>query len=125
MFLAAEEANVHPAYLDSLIVSDAADTVLTTAFDGGWPDAPHRVIRNDTIDAWERAGMPERGRRPGEGERVASRKGRPVLRYDDAQPTRDTDGDVRLMAMYAGTSVSAVKEQEPARQIVERLASGL
>ena len=125
VFLAAEEADVHPSYLDRLIASAAANTVLTTAFDGGWPDAPHRVIRNDTVHAWENAGMPERGRRPGEGEQIASRNGQTVLRYDDAQPTRDTHGDVLLMAMYAGTSVRGITERESASRIVERLISSV
>ena len=44
-FLAAREADVHPAYLDRLLHADAPDAVLTTAFDIGWPDAPHRVLR--------------------------------------------------------------------------------
>ena len=122
VFLAAEEADVHPVYLDHLIASTAAQTTITTAFDGGWPDAPHRVIRNDTVAAWEAAGTPERGRRPGESDRVASRNGQPVRRYDYAQPTRNTIGDVSLMAMYAGTSVEAINRPEPAARIVERLA---
>lgn len=123
VFLAADEADVHPSYLGRLIESAAANTVLTTAFDGGWPDAPHRVIRNDTVDGWENAGMSERGRRSGEGEQIASRNGRPILRYDDAQPTRDTHGDVLLMAMYAGTSVRGITERESALRIVKRLIS--
>jgi hypothetical protein len=53
---------------------------------------------------------------------VASRAGRQIIRYDDAQPTRDITGDVALMAMYAGTSVRAVSRREPAAAIVERLA---
>jgi nitronate monooxygenase len=121
VFLAAEEADVHPVYVDRLLAAGAADTTLTTVFDGGWPDAPHRVIRNDTVTTWESAGEPARGDRPGEGEAVASRRGRPVLRYDDAQPTRDTVGDVGLMALYAGTSVRAVDHRRPAASIVERL----
>ena len=125
VFLAAEEADVHPVYLDHLIASTAAQTTITTAFDGGWPDAPHRVIRNDTVAAWEAAGAPQRGRRPGESDRVASRNGQPVRRYDYAQPTRNTIGDVSLMAMYAGTSVDAIRRLEPASRIVERLARGL
>jgi nitronate monooxygenase len=124
-FLAANEADVHPAYLDRLIEAEPADTVLTDLFDGGWPDAPHRVIRNDTHAAWEAAGKPEHGRRPGEGEPVASRAGHQVVRYDDSQPTRDTVGDVPQMAMYAGTSVRAVNRRESAAAIVERLAAPL
>ena len=125
VFLAAEEANVHPVYVDQLIKADAAQTRLTTVFDGGWPDAPHRVIQNDTLADWEVAGMPERGSRPGEGDQIASQSGQPVLRYDDAQPTRDTLGDVRLMALYAGTSVRAINRREPAAHIVQRLTRGL
>jgi nitronate monooxygenase len=124
-FLAAEEANVHPIYLERLIEAEPADTVLTTLFDDGWPNAPHRVIRNHTIAAWEAAGKPERGSRPGEGERVASRAGKQLFRYDEAQPTRNTVGEVALMAMYAGTSVRAVTRREPAPAIVQRISAHL
>ena len=120
-FLAAEEADVHPLYLERLLAADATDTALTTLFDGGWPDAPHRVLRNDTVAAWEKAGRPAPGQRPGEGEAVGSRRGRPLLRYADAQPTRDTVGEVALMALYAGTSVRAVARRRPATAIVEHL----
>src|SRR5262245_7725849 len=51
-FLAAHEADVHRTYLERLLQAEAADTVLTTAFDIGWPDAPHRVLRNDTYVRW-------------------------------------------------------------------------
>jgi NAD(P)H-dependent flavin oxidoreductase YrpB (nitropropane dioxygenase family) len=125
VFLAAHEANVHPTYLEHLIKTTASETTLTTVFDGGWPDAPHRVIRNDTLAVWEAAGMPARGNRPGEGDQIATRNRKPALRYDDAQPTRDTSGDIALMAMYAGTSVRAVSCREPASHIVERLRSGV
>ena len=121
-FLAADEADVHPTYLARLVAATPADTVLTTLFDGGWPNAPHRVITNTTVTTWEAAGKPPPGGRPGEGERVAVRGGKQVIRYDDSQPTRDTAGEVALMAMYAGTSVGAVTRREPATAIVERLA---
>jgi nitronate monooxygenase len=121
-FLAAEEANVHPAYLDAVLAADASDTVLTGVFDGDWPNAPHRVIRNDTLTAWESAGRPPTGARPGEGDVVATRGSRPILRYADAQPTSSTEGDVVAMALYAGASVGAVTQRAPAAEIVRRLA---
>jgi NAD(P)H-dependent flavin oxidoreductase YrpB (nitropropane dioxygenase family) len=121
VFLAAAEADVHPAYLDRLIAADASDTTVTRAFDGGWPDAPHRVIRNDTVTAWETAGMPKPGLRPGESEPIAIRNHHPVLRYAITQPTVDTTGEIGLMAMYAGTSVRTIGRREPASRIVERL----
>jgi len=125
VFLAAEEADVHPVYLEHLVRAGSADTTLVPVFDGGWPGAPHRVIRNETVAAWETAGRPAPGSRPGEGERVATRSGQPVRRYDDAQPTRNTLGSIQLMAMYAGTSVDAIARCEPASTIVERLKSRL
>ena len=124
-FLAAEEADVHPVYLTRLIEAEPADTVLTTLFDGGWPHAPHRVIINPTYATWQAAGRPAPGSRPGEGEPVATRGGHRVLRYDDSQPTRDTVGDAALMALYAGTSVRAIRGPEPAAAIVKRLAARL
>jgi nitronate monooxygenase len=121
IFLAAEEADVHPTYLDRLIAADASDTTVTTVFDRGWPRAPHRVIRNHTITAWEACGMPTPGQRPGEGDPIAVRNGHPVERYASAQPTLDTAGEVELMAMYAGTSVRAITHAEPAASIIDRL----
>ena len=34
-------------------------------FDIGWPNAPHRVLRNKTVEAWEAAGCLPSGKRPG------------------------------------------------------------
>jgi nitronate monooxygenase len=124
-FLAAAEADVHPAYLEHLFRAEASDTTLTTLFDGGWADAPHRVIRNSTIISWEAAGKPERGARPGEGEPIATRGGTVIRRYDDAQPTTRSVGHIEQMAMYAGTSVAAVRRREPAALIAARLVKNL
>jgi nitronate monooxygenase len=124
-FLAAHEADVHPRYLERLIEVEAGDTVLTSIFDGGWPDAPHRVIRNETLTRWESAGRPTAGARPGEGDVVATRRGESIARYSDAQPTRETSGQVDAMAMYAGTSASSIRRSEPAATIARRLAAGL
>jgi nitronate monooxygenase len=124
-FLASTEADVHPDYLGRLLRATSTDTVLTTAFDVGWPEAPHRVLRNDTLAAWELAGRPAAGSRPGEGDVVASRVGRPVVRYSDAQPTADTEGDIGSMALYAGTSVDSVRRRSRAAQIAQELARGI
>ena len=106
--------------LDRLIAADASQTTFTRVFDRGWPDAPHRVIRNRTITAWEACGMPPPGERPGEGESIAVRNGHPVVRYAFAHPTLDTAGEVELMAMYAGTSVRAIDHVEPTPSIIDR-----
>ena len=121
-FLAAREADVHPVYRERIFHATGADTTLTTLFDIGWPAAPHRVIRNETVADWERAGMPMSGERSGEGETVASRDGVPIPRYSDALPTTRTEGDVGEMALYAGVGVEHVTRLEGADQITRRLA---
>jgi NAD(P)H-dependent flavin oxidoreductase YrpB (nitropropane dioxygenase family) len=121
-FLAATEADVHPGYVERLVGATAAETVLTRAFDVGWPHAPHRVLRNDTLARWESAGAPPPGSRPGEGDIVAVRGGSPVVRYSDAQPTTETKGDVGSMALYAGTSVDSIHRRAHAAEIVRAIA---
>jgi NAD(P)H-dependent flavin oxidoreductase YrpB (nitropropane dioxygenase family) len=123
-FLAAAEADVHSHYRDRLLAAGAGDTQLTGLFDIGWRDAPHRVVRNRTIAEWEAAGGPPAGRRPGEGDVVATRGRTPIVRYSDAQPTASTQGDVESMAMYAGTGVGALRRVAPAAAIVDAIAGG-
>ena len=120
-FVATEESDAHPSYKAHLVKAKARDTVLTELFDVGWPSSPHRVIRNSTYDRWEAAGSPPSGDRPGEGEEVASG----VPRYASNPPLAGTDGDIESMAMYAGQSVWAITEVEPAAGIVERFAAAL
>ena len=124
-FLVADEADVHPTYLEHLLHAAATDTVLATVFDVGWPDAPHRVIRNATYASWDSAGRPPRGARSGEGEVVATRNGSPIVRYSDVQPTSSTVGEIDAMALYAGTSVGHVHQRASAREITEALARAL
>jgi NAD(P)H-dependent flavin oxidoreductase YrpB (nitropropane dioxygenase family) len=124
-FLAASEADVHAHYRDRILAARASDTELTGVFDGGWPNAPHRVLLNETLAAWQAAGRPAAGARPGEGDVVAQRGSTPVLRYSDAQPTSSTAGDIEAMALYAGTSVGQVVRVEGAAAIVDGIARSL
>ena len=62
-FLASTEANVHPDYRARVLAATASDTVYSELFDGGWPDAPGRVVRTPLVDEWERCGRPARGAR--------------------------------------------------------------
>ena len=124
-FLVAHEADVHPTYVERLLHADGTDTVLTTVFNVGWPDAPHRVLRNHTYTTWESAGRRTLGARHGEGEIVGARNDSPIVRYSDAQPMRSTTGDIDAMALYAGTSVGQVHQRASAREITEALALAL
>lgn len=123
-FLASTESAAHATYKNALIAADEGRTVYTTLFDGGWR-APHRVLRNSTYQAWEAAGRPVPGERPGEGEQLATNAdGSAVHRYDDAKPVVGITGDVESLSLYAGQSVGLVHGVPPAAQIVAELADG-
>ncbi|HKP28656.1 MAG TPA: nitronate monooxygenase [Gemmatimonadales bacterium] len=125
-FVASSESRAHAGYKQRLVEASAAETVLCQLFDIGWPDAPHRVLRNSTVRAWETAGSPANGCRPGEGEVVAHfANGKPILRYEDAPPIEGTTGDVEALSLYAGESVDRIAEILPAAEIVRRLGEAL
>jgi nitronate monooxygenase len=124
-FLATPEADVHPDWAARLVASTAADTVLTSLFDGGWPEAPHRVLRNSTYRAWDDAGRPPSGSRPGEGEVIARHGDVEIERYAADEPRRATTGDLEAMCLYAGQGVGFVTAIEPAADVVSRIAAEL
>ncbi len=122
--LLARECESHPAYREKLLAAREADTVLTTLFDGGWPDAPLRCLSNETLEAWIAAGRPEPGARPNEGEVVAHYgSGEPILRYAIDEPTADMTGDVLALVLYAGQGVGLAKEEKPVAEILEEMAA--
>jgi nitronate monooxygenase len=121
-FVATQESRAHPEYKRLLVSSAAPDTALTICFEGGWPYAAHRVLRNSTLDAWEGAGCPPVGLRPGEGDTLgATADGQPILRYEDTAPRAGFQGDIAAMCCYAGTSCTAIHDLPSARDLVARL----
>jgi len=121
-FLAATEAPIHPDYRRRILAASEADTFYGTLFDRGWPDAPHRTLRNSTVEAWERAGRPASGSRPGEDDEPASRPdGSPINRYASSTPTAAMTGDVEPLPHWAGQGAGLVTREEPAAVIVDRL----
>lgn len=102
-FLAATESDAHPDYVERLIRSKASDTVLTTAFGQGWPDAPHRVLRS-AVDAGTAKGAAQW--------------------WTPNWPTVSTTGPVDAMALYAGLSVGAVSGRQSASAIIDELLAG-
>ena len=122
-FLASEEAAIHRRYRELLLRAKETDTVYTELFDVGWPNAPHRVLRNKTVDAWEAAGRPRSGERPGEGEVVASSPTRgQIIRYSSATPRADAEGDIDALALWAGQGVGLVSRVLSAAEIVREIA---
>ena len=123
-FLASEEAHPHPDYLERIFAASENDTVhLEDLFHVNWPDAPHRVLRNPTVAAWDEAGRPAIGERPGEGEVVARSDALgSIQRYDSNTPGLGMEGDIAAMALYAGQSAGLVSKRQPAGEIVREIA---
>jgi len=99
-FVATSECGAHPDYVEALIRSGADDTVLTTAFGLGWPDAPHRVLRSAV----------ETGQGRGDAQT-----------WSPEWPSETSSGAVESMALYAGQSVGSVRSRQTAAQVVEEL----
>ncbi|MEM6985116.1 MAG: nitronate monooxygenase [Pseudomonadota bacterium] len=122
-FLAAEEADVAPVYREQILRASQADTVYTSLFDRGWPDAPHRVLRNSTYQAWAAEGCPPKDRRPGRDDVLATDgSGAELHRYLSHTATSDVDGDVEAFALWAGQGVGRVQRVQPAAEIVAEIA---
>lgn len=121
-FLAAKEADIHPAYQARVLSSSASDTFYSKLFDGGWPNAPGRVLRNDTISSWEDAGRPVPGSRPNEAQVIArDADGSEIRRYDAVAMRSTIIGDVEAAPLWAGQGVGVVTKSETAAEIVQRI----
>ena len=126
-FLLAEECPVHERYRQRIAEAVETDAEwYADLYDVGWPNAPHRALRNATAERWERDGRPPSGSRPGEGEPVAARaSGEPIVRYASATPAEGMTGDVDALSLWAGQSVALARVRQPAAEIVADLVSQL
>ena len=116
-FVASEESEAHPEYKKRLLSASAADTVYTETFHVGWPTgSPHRVLRNSLTDG----SAPPAG--PVGHTNFANTKVE-VPAYGSMTPTIHTNGQIELMANYAGQGVGLVREILPAKEIVNRMVS--
>jgi NAD(P)H-dependent flavin oxidoreductase YrpB (nitropropane dioxygenase family) len=118
-FIASEESDAHPAWVQAVIDADAGDAVVSTAFNTGMPQpGPHRVLRS-SIEAAEA--------HPDDQVGIVSLAGAeiPAPRFGPQPPTRWSTGTVAAMPFYAGQSAGAVTAIRPAADIVEELAAGI
>jgi nitronate monooxygenase len=126
-FLLAQEFPIHEHYRHRLI--DAAETDAqwyADLYEVGWPNAPHRALRNSTAEMWEAAGRPPPGSRPGEGDVVAHFvSGESIVRYEPAPPMVGTTGDIEALSLWAGQSVALARQSQSAAEIVAELVKGL
>jgi NAD(P)H-dependent flavin oxidoreductase YrpB (nitropropane dioxygenase family) len=102
-FIAASETGAHPVYVDALIAATAVDTVLTTAFGDGWPDAPHRVLQS-SVEAGTKLGASQS--------------------WSPEWPTSTYAGVAEARPLYAGQSVGSVHSHQTAADIVAELVGG-
>jgi NAD(P)H-dependent flavin oxidoreductase YrpB (nitropropane dioxygenase family) len=93
-FVVSPESGAHPDYVRMLLAANAGDTVLTEWFDGGWANAPHRVLRSS-----EAAAQKSGWRAP-------------------TPPYRGVDREAGDMPMYAGMGVGDIKLSQPAAEVV-------
>ena len=124
-FLASEEAEIHPDYQQRVLTASENDTSYhNDLFNVGWSNAPHRVLRNSTVDLWEAKGRPSSGDRPGEGEVIARSPTRGnIVRYQSYTPGPDAKGDIEALSMWAGQGLSLIRKRQPAAEIVGEIVN--
>src|SRR5262249_18640353 len=117
-FVASVESGNHPNYKAKITEAEFSDIVETTLFDGGWPDSPHRVIRNSTLTLWEQAGRPA----PVlvRASVLVHPDGSPMLRYNVSAPWALMEADWEAGPHYAGASAALVHKIEPIATILSR-----
>lgn len=122
-FLAAKETSIHPEYQQRILAAAEDDTIYSeNLFNVGWPNAPHRALRNSTAIKWEAAGRPPHGKRPGEGEIIATSKSRGnVVRYQSFSPGPEVVGEIEALSLWAGQSAALVRKVQSAGDIVREI----
>ena len=119
-FLATPEANAHPLYKQKVLEASETDTVRTTLFGQGWPDAPHRVLRTGFVREWEgkASAAASQGHDSVVGQTLIGGQTIPLLRFSGIPPSRDAEGEIESMALYMGQSAGQINEIKPAAEIV-------
>jgi hypothetical protein len=118
---------IHEDYRRRLIAAAETDPQwYPNLYDVGWPDSPHRALRNSTAAVWEAAGCPPDDQRPGIGDVIAHlASGEAIVRYEGAPPMIGTTGDIEALSMWAGQSVALARQPQSAADIVTELTSHL
>lgn len=125
--IATPEAYAHPVYKQKILEAHENETVRTTLFGFGWPNAPHRTLRTPFVEHWlpeERRGSEERPDEPRIGETKIGGHAVPLLRFMGFPPTPDASGDLESMDFLAGQGVGLVTDIKPAAEVVTELVEG-
>ena len=105
---------------EKVLAATEEDTVRTTLFGNGWPNAYHRTLRTPFVEHWlpeERRGSEQRPDEPIIGEVTLG--GRiPLPRFGAIPPAQDATGDIDAMDFLAGQCSGLVRRIEPAAVVV-------
>jgi len=117
-FVATVESDAHDVYVDRLVASSAADSVVTGRFDVGWPDAPVRVLAS-SLAAAEQAP-------PGIVATITAPDGSvlELPRFSTTAPTRAAVGNLDAMPHYAGTGLDAITHRATVAEVMAELSKG-
>ena len=122
--LATPESLAHPDYKARVVSASEEDTVHTTLFGRGWPNAPHRTLRTPFVATWladEARGNESRPDEPIVGQVAIGGQRVPLYRFDCLPPNASTTGSIESMALLAGQSAGLVRRIEPAAAVVREL----
>jgi nitronate monooxygenase len=125
--IATPEADAHPVYKQKVLAATEDQTVRTTLFGYGWPNAPHRTLRTPFVARWlpeEARGGEQRPDEPRIGETKIGEQPMPLLRLMGFPPTPDASGDLESTAFLAGQSVGLVQEIKPAAEVIRECVEG-
>jgi NAD(P)H-dependent flavin oxidoreductase YrpB (nitropropane dioxygenase family) len=126
-FLATAESYAHPIYKQKILTATEKDTVRTTLFGHGWPNAPHRTLRTPFVEKWlaqEGRGNESRPDEPVIGETSIGGQRVPIPRFRGFPPSKDATGDIESMNFLMGQGVGLVNEIKPAGDVVRELVEG-
>jgi nitronate monooxygenase len=122
--LASAECNAHDIYKQKIVSASEEDTVRTTLFGNGWPNAYIRTLRTPFVEQWlpqEERGSEQRADEPIIGEPTFGGMRIPVPRFCGVPPARDTTGDFESMDFLAGQSVGLVRDIKLAAEIIREM----
>ena len=122
--LATTECNAHEIYKRKILAASEEDTVHTTLFGNGWPNAPHRTLRTPFVEKWledEKRGSEQRPDEPLIGEVTFGGIRTPLPRFGGIPPARDATGEIESMDFLAGQCVGLLNEIKSAAEIVREI----
>jgi nitronate monooxygenase len=120
-FVASEEAYIDAEY-KRRVVAESETVYSEDLFDGGWEDAPHRVLRNRVVREWEAAGKERADETIGVLDSI--RGGQIELaRYSAFMTTPSFHGDIEEAPLWAGESVALVRDIRAAGEIVTTMVA--